>query len=80
MPQILVLPMTPFVKLLGARHRVSLQIDQVDMSPVLLTFVAQCGREAAFITSTTTGDDNWDGRHKSLRPLTTPYIKRHPII
>ena len=46
-PLILVLPSTPFVKLLGVRHRVSLQVDQVGMSPVLLTFVAQSGREAA---------------------------------
>ena len=38
-----------FAKLLGVRHRVSLQVDQLGMSPVLLTFVAQSGREAAFI-------------------------------
>ena len=49
------------------------------MSPVLLTFAAQGGRKAAFIVLTRTEDDNWDGRHESLRLLTTPAIKRHPI-
>ena len=67
------------MKLLGARHRGSLQVDQVGMSPVLLTFVAQSGIEAAFIISAKNEDDNWDGRHESLRLLTTPKIKRHPI-
>ena len=75
-----VLPSTPFVKWLGMRHRVSLQVDQVGMSPVFINFVAQSWREAASIISTRTEDDNWDGRHESLRLLTTPNVKRHPII
>ena len=62
------------------KYRVSLQVDQVGMSPVLLTFVAQSEREAAFNIFTRTDDDNRDGRHESLRLLTIPSIKRHPII
>ena len=45
----MVLPPMPFAKLLGVRHRLSLQVEQAGMSPVLLYFVAQSGRGAAFI-------------------------------
>ena len=62
------------------RHRVSLLVDQVGMSPVSLTFVAHSGREAAFIVSTRTEDDHWDGRHQSIRLLTTQNTKRQLII
>ena len=60
-----------FVKLLEVRHRASLQVDQMGMSPVFLTFVAQSGRGSAFIICTRTEDDNWDERQETLRPLTT---------
>ena len=38
-----------FLKFLRVRHRASLQVDHVGMSPVLLIFVAQSGRKAALI-------------------------------
>ena len=47
-----VLPTTPFVKLLGVNTQYPYRsIDEVCISPVLLTFVvvAQSGREAAFV-------------------------------
>ena len=50
------------------------------MSPVLPTFVAQSGREAAFIISTRTEGDNWDWRHESLRFVPTPNIERYLLI
>ena len=59
---------TPFVKLLGVRRRVSLQVDEVGMAPVLLIFVAQSGREAAFIISTRIEGDNWDERQERDSP------------
>ena len=68
------------VNWIGVRHKVSLQVDEVGISPVSLTFVAHSGREAGFSIPTTTEDDNWDERQGILRPLTTPNVKRHPII
>lgn len=40
------------VKLLRVKQRVSLQVNHVGMSPELLTYVAQSGREAASIIRT----------------------------
>ena len=37
-PLVLVLPTTPFVKLLGVRYKVSLQVDHVGMSPGVTHF------------------------------------------
>ena len=67
------------------RHRVSLQVDEdlvlVGMPPMLLTFIAQKWREAAFIISARIEDDIWDKRQEDLRPPATLNIEtRYPII
>ena len=77
-----VLLTTPFVKLLRVKHSIPLQVDEVGMSSVFSLSQLKAGqkREPAFSISTRIEDDNWDVRHESLRLLTTPNIKRHPII